>query len=57
MRVHKKAAAWEQVNRNDAALTDVGQLFISLPKCVPIGGRRSAHMLRSLGYWLDFGYH
>lgn len=31
--------AWEQVSHNDVALTDVGQLLISLPNSAPISGR------------------
>lgn len=52
MRVRKKAAAWEQVSHNDAALTDVGQLFISLPKSVPTGAQADTvhtHALLSPG--------
>ena len=52
VRVRKKAAAWEQVSHNDAALTDVGQLFISLPKSVPTGAQADTvhtHALLSLG--------
>jgi len=58
----KKAAAWEQVSHNDVVLTDVGQLFISLPKSVPIGVQAdTVHtcflLLVDLTYWLDSGYH
>lgn len=41
------AAAWEQVSHNDVTLTDVGQLFISLPRSVPTGAQ--THMLPSMG--------
>lgn len=38
----QRAAAWEQVSHNDVALTDVGQLFIALPKSVLIGVQADA---------------
>lgn len=37
--------AWEQVSHNDAALTDVGQLFISLPNSAPSGHRQTQAQL------------
>lgn len=60
MRVRKKAVAWEQVNHNDVVLTDVGQLFISLPKSAPIGVQADTmhtHASLCYTYWLDFGDH
>lgn len=33
----QRAAAWKQVSHNDVAQTDVGQLFIAVPKSVLTG--------------------
>ena len=53
--------AWEQVSHNDVVLTDVGQLFISLPESVPIGAQAdTVHTCfdpwADLTHWLDLGY-
>lgn len=56
-----EAKVWEPASRNDVALTDVSQLFISLPKSVPYGGKAdTVHTHASLfwtskTHWLDFG--
>lgn len=39
LKLRKKDPAWEQVSHNDVVLTDVDQLFISLPKSVPSGAQ------------------
>lgn len=55
VRLCKKATAWEQVSHNDVVLTDVGQLFISLPKSVPTGAQADTP-LACFALWADCTY-